>query len=493
MDRIHCRVFALVAVVAVVCTAVVAGPTPVGAADPPEHFTGSVDDFYVVPDPLPAGEPGDLIRYQDVSSTPVSTTVRIMYHSVDGAGRDRAVTGTLTYPVGPAPDAGWPVMSIANGTVGMAPACALSRNSDPVYDFGIGGVAVASDYIGEGPVGEIQAYMSRDSEGHSVLDAVRAARNFADAHAGSRFVVLGGSQGGHGALAASELAATWAPELDPAGTVSLAPAAMFDRTYGPLDEIVTRVVTAMGTLGLSTEHPDIDLTDYVSPAGLAAFDVLRTRCMDAVIPAVLGVGDGFFTNDPRTTEPLRSIMRANDVGRVAADSPVLLIQGTEDPLVAPARTDDLFARMCAAGQSTEYLIVDGADHENVTGMALDRIEPWLRDRLDGEPAADDCPDRPPVTTSTSTTTPDTPSTTTAEGTGRPGTTGVGGTSTPDRTEPVAQRTDHAGSETAGAGNGPSGADGELARTGSPLAPLVPLALVAVGVGAVVIAARRRFS
>lgn len=491
------------AIVALLVASTALSPATVGAAPDDstyEVFTGPVADFYRVPDPLPAGDPGDLIRVQAVSSDATSTTVRIMYHSVDGAGRDRAVTGKMTFPNAAAPPEGWPVMSIANGTVGLAPACALSRNGNGVYDFGIGGVAVASDYIGEGPVDEIQAYMSRDSEGHSVLDAVRAARNFADANAGSNFVVLGGSQGGHGALAASELAASWAPELDLAGTVALAPAAMFDRTYGPLDEIVTRVVTAMGTLGLSTEHPEIDLTDYVSPAGMAAFDVLRTQCMDAVIPAVLAVGEGFFTNDPRTTEPLRSLMLANDVGNVAAASPVFLIQGTADPIVAPARTDDLFARLCDSGQVTEYLTVDGADHDNVTGQAMDRIQPWLRARLAGDPAADDCstrPDPPTTTTTVEPPTTTTPPTTVDTPTSVPASTVPGG----DGSDGVTIGSTSAAGATPGARNAaanPSdhraGTDGgELPRTGSRLATLGGLAGLLIGVGIVAVATRRRLT
>lgn len=477
------RLPTVLTITALAFVSVVVAAFPVGAVDDAagyEVFTGSVEDFYHLPDPLPPGAPGDLIRVQAVGSNADSTTVRIMYHSVDGAGRDRAVTGKLTFPGGPRPAEGLPVMSIANGTVGLAPGCALSRNADPVYDFGIGGVAVASDYIGEGPVGELQAYMSRVSEGHSVLDAVRAARNYADAGAGSRFVVLGGSQGGHGALAASELAASWTPELDLAGTVSLAPAAMFDRTYGALDEIVTRVVTAMGTVGLSTEHPEIVLSDYVSEAGMEAVDVMGTGCLDAVIASVLGAGEGFFTHDPRVTEPLLSIMLENDVGRVAAASPVLLVQGTADQFVAPARTDDLFERMCASGQVTEYLVVDGATHTDVTERAIGTIEPWLAARLEGAPPTDDCLARradvvPPTTTATE---PPVFSDDVA-----PGPTGTRGGAT-DATTPAPGRTRTVGDDRVGT-------RGELPRTGAPAIPLVALAAGLLGLGGTLTMMRRR--
>ncbi len=452
-------------------------------------FTGSVADFYEVPDPLPAGNPGDLIRVQAVSSDAASTTVRIMYHSIDGAGRDRAVTGTLTYPNAAPPPGGWPVMSIANGTVGLGSQCAISRAGNPAPDFGIGGVAVDSDYIGEGPVGEVQAYLSRASEGHSVLDAVRAARNYAAAHAGSRFLVLGGSQGGHGALSASELAASYAPELDLLGTVSLAPAAMFGRTYGALDEVVTRVVTAMGVVGLATEHPDIDLADYASPAGLAALQQIRTECRADIITTVLGVQGPFFTHDPRTTEPAESIMMANDVGHVAAPSPVLLIQGTADTTVNPQRTADLYARMCSVGQVTDYVTVPGADHGNVTTMAMGTIQAWLQARLAGDPAPNSCLTNPPTTTTTSTTTTTVPATTRpTTSTSLPaGTT----TSTTSRVEPVATNPSGHSSGNGSGGASKTGGPSSLPATGAAIGLLGGLALVCGLGGVVLVAATRR--
>ncbi len=485
----RCRVLVAVVLVAATALASPTGATPtVGAAPAYVEFTGTVDEFYQVPDPLPPGAPGELIRVQPISSDAARTTVRIMYHSVDGAGQDRAVTGKITYPNAPAPTGGWPVMTIANGTIGLGSQCALSRHDSSVYDFGIGGVAVASDYIGTGPPDEVQAYLGRASEAHSVLDAVRAAQNLAATGAGSEVVVLGGSQGGHGALATNELAASYAPELDVRGTVSLAPAAVFDRTYGPLDEVVTTVITAMGLVALASEHPEIVLSDYAGPAGLAALDQIRTQCRNDIIGTVLGVPGGIFTNDPRDTEPAKSIMMANDVGHVAAPSPVLLIQGTADDLVSPLRTDDLFARMCDAGQVTEYVIVPGATHDDVTQLSMDQIQPWLADRLAGLAPTDDCAAAPPPTNSTVPTT-TVPSSVTP--------TSVESTTTTTDPAPDPTTTQIAGATTAPEGHGPQRPDptsGELAATGSALGALGAAAAGLVAAGVVLVAAaRRRFS
>lgn len=385
---------AAVALAVVVLIAV--GPiAPAGAAPAqvPERFTGTVAEFYVVPDPLPPGDPGDLIRVQDVASDGGTATVRIMYHSRDAQDRDRAVTGLVTYPTAPPPDGGWPVVSHANGTVGLASVCALSRAGRPVSTVGVAGVGVASDYIGMGPVGETHPYLSRPSEGHSVIDAVRAARNLTEAGAGARWLAIGGSQGGHGAMSAHELGGTYAPELDLLGTVSLAPAAMFERTYGGIDDIVSRIVTAMGLYGGATEHPEIDPADYASPElAAAAAEVFPDQCLGDIITTLtpLALSDAFFAHDPRTTEPARSVMLANDVGHVAADAPLLLVSGTADQRVVIERARDLYDRLCTTGQVTEYTEYPGATHDDIGAHAGPQIVDWLADRLAGVAPIDSC-------------------------------------------------------------------------------------------------------
>ena len=163
-----------------------------------------------------------------------------------------------------------------------------------------------TDYIGLGPVGELHPYLSKTAEGHAVIDAVRAVRRL-PANAGKRWLAIGHSQGGHGAIAAAELAHGHAPEFKLVGTVALAPGAMFDRVYGGIDPIVTTITTLMGLYGATSEHPDIDVTDYVTPeADEVASSVFETGCLDEITEALIPVAlAGPFIADPRTTEPAR--------------------------------------------------------------------------------------------------------------------------------------------------------------------------------------------
>ena len=363
-------------------------------AEPPEleQYDGPVEGFYEVPDPLPEGEPGQLIRVQEVGEAADVRTVRVMYHSRDSEGADRAVTGLISHPTGEPPEEGWPIVATAPGTIGLASTCAASRQGNPVGTFGVQGVGVFTDYIGMGPPGDTQAYLSRKSEGHSVLDAARAARQLLDGDVSSRLLVFGHSQGGHGAQSAHELAADYAPELELLGTVSGAPAAMFDRTYGGIDDIVSSIVMTMGLYGVATDHPEIDPADYLGPDALALEPVLGRACLDEVIqtfvPAALG--EGYWAKDPTTTEPARSVLLANDVGNQDVDAPLLLISGTADERVVHARVMDLFERLCEVGQETELIVLEGANHGNEIPLAQQQIEDWFAARLAGEPASNSC-------------------------------------------------------------------------------------------------------
>ena len=372
---------------------------PVGEADAGsdpapavETFRGSLEDFYVPPDPMPTGEPGDLIRIQELDRSEGRVTSRIMYLSNDASGADRAVTGVVTYPEAESPADGWTVISSAHGTTGVAGTCAPSRGGEAAPAWAVEGVHVATDYVGMGPVGEVHPYLSKPSEGNAVIDAVTAARQIPAANAGTRWVSIGHSQGGHGALSAHELAAERAPELELIGTVALAPAAMLEKVYGGIDPIVTSILTMMALYSGASEHPEIEPADYLTPAAMSATGIFETGCLDAITDALVPVAmGGAFTADPRTTEPAASLLKENDVGEVAVDGvPVLLASGTADDRVVIERVRDLFARMCGAGQVTEFHVVDGADHGSVLPETADLVASWIQARIDGEPPTDTC-------------------------------------------------------------------------------------------------------
>ena len=369
---------------------------PTTSTPVPTYFTGTDEAFYNTPDPLPKGKPGALIRVMRFGSTPTTQTLKIMYHSRDAANIDRPVTALVTYPTAKPPANGWPVLATSPGTVGLDPHCGITRGTKVAPEWGLGDsrvVRVLTDYIGLGPSGQpLHPYLSKPSEGHSVLDAIRAVRHLTVVHAGDNFLSIGHSQGGHGALSASQLAATYAPELHLLGTVALAPAAMLDKVYGGIDPIVTSVLTSMVLYGAASEHPQIHVSDYVTPELAKASNVFRTGCLNEItndlVPLVIGAK--MFKVDPRTAPGARSLIAENEVAGHRTDAPLYLAGGTKDDRVVEQRVRDLYASLCKVHQVTQFRIFQGADHGGILTMSAPDVKAFLEARLNGDKPTNSC-------------------------------------------------------------------------------------------------------
>jgi acetyl esterase/lipase len=356
-----------------------------------EQFSGSLDDFYEVPTPLPPGEPGDLIRRMPIESPSGQAGWRIMYHSTDAQGEDRAVTGVVFHPTSAPPGGGWPIVAWAHGTSGLASACAPSRRATPPPEFGVPGVHVATDYIGLGPVGELHPYLSAAAEGHAVIDGVIAARSMPEVDAGNRWAVAGVSQGGHAALVTGEMAADRLPDAELLGTVAIAPGSQLAKSFG--DDLQARAITAMVLFGAATEDPAIDPRNFLNPEVYEpAAEAIEQGCISEITTAMvpLAARPDFYVTDPRSDPVGAAWLAENDPGKVATSSPLLLVQGGQDPLVVPARTDALFAQLCGLGQVVDRLDVPTANHDTVTRESESEVSAWLAARFDGAPAQDDC-------------------------------------------------------------------------------------------------------
>src|SRR3954447_26308593 len=193
---------------------------PASAATVPKGPAGL--DFYKSPAHLPAH--GSAIQWRKLTGDPVLKSAAsnrlLLYSSTSHDGGKVAVSGTVAVPKGKAPKGGWPVVSWAHGTVGIADACAPSIAGMPAnYDSPLlnswlkaGYAVVRTDYEGLGVPNVTHPYLIGVSEGHSVLDIVRAARKL-DPKIGKQVVIAGHSQGGHAALWANSLAKKWTPEL----------------------------------------------------------------------------------------------------------------------------------------------------------------------------------------------------------------------------------------------------------------------------------------
>lgn len=342
-------------------------------------------------------EPGTLLDAEQLESPNIVGTVwSVRYRSTSVGGKAVEVTGMVARPEGDAPDGGFPVLTWAHGTTGVADDCAPSARG-PGAIAGLQGfldagyVVAATDYEGLGSPG-VHPYLVSDSEGRSVLDAARAAR-FLVEDTTDEVAIVGHSQGGHAALAAAEIADDWAPDLDVVGTVAIAPAADLEQIVPAMFSLP--VPFRFGVLvaaGWADAYDDLAEADVLGPAGMALAELARQdACVGQLFASAV---DSELTDlvvaRPEDLEAWSARIAENTVHPDRLDSPVLLTQGSDDVVIPAFLTDQLAERLCAAGTPLVYIRYDDADHGTVLVPTFDEMQEWLDDRLAGEPVETTC-------------------------------------------------------------------------------------------------------
>ena len=323
-------------------------------------------------------------------------TVRYTSRGIDGTPIE--VTGMVAAPM-EAPEAGVrDVVAFAHGTTGLSDPCApsvrpLSGGFLNVASVALeaGYVVAASDYEGLGTPG-LHPYYVRESQGRGVLDIVRAAAQIEEAHAGSRAVVWGNSQGGHVALSTGEVASGWGPDVELLGVAAGAPGSDLTVTFANgAGAPRARGYLWMMTLGFEAAYPSLSIDDIYLPGPLATIRGLveEEACASVFLAVAGGVGNAGFATNPVDIPEWLEVLEENSPGEVRSEMPILLIHGSEDDLVGRHFSDALFERLCQVGSVTDYRLIDGAGH-GAFGDNLEMVLEWTTARFAGEDATDGC-------------------------------------------------------------------------------------------------------
>jgi alpha-beta hydrolase superfamily lysophospholipase len=252
-----------------------------------------------------------------------------------------------------------------------------------------GYVIAATDYEGIGTPG-LHPFLVGESEGRSVLDAARAARGLKAASASSKVLVFGHSQGGHAALFAGELAASYAPDLRLLGVAAGGPGVDVEHTL----PFVASATWANGfnvavVEGFHAAYPQFDPAAVLSPDVLAQASIVDQKCF-ADAAAALSTSNLALAHNPLDIPALAAIVRANSYGNRPAGAPLLVVQGTADQAVPQVVTDAFVKKACAAGDTVDYLLVPGADHGGELPAAASDIAAWFADRVSGATTTSTC-------------------------------------------------------------------------------------------------------
>jgi pimeloyl-ACP methyl ester carboxylesterase len=357
--------------------------------------------FYSPPSNLPSGPHGTLIWQRPagglVPLTSAAHTKLVLYTSRTPQGSEDVVSGSVSVPKGRPPKGGWPVITYAHGTTGSADICAPSRvhNGAPAEGLityvdpqlndwiNAGYAVVRTDYQGLGTPGP-HPYLIGKSEGRSVLDIVRAARDLFPGIS-NRFLIAGHSQGGQAALFAAGEASSWTPNLKLKGTVSYAPASHLLTQAKALPALTTpSSLTALATMivqGTTTASANVDPNKLLSPQVKQFYPLLnqtclpqlsQTRRLGGIAPADMLTG--------ANKEPIYRVLDAENPD-VTTNAPVFLAQGTADTTVFPQFTTQLSHELKGLGDQVRYQMFHGVDHGGIVSAAEPDVLPWLEQRL----------------------------------------------------------------------------------------------------------------
>jgi pimeloyl-ACP methyl ester carboxylesterase len=343
------------------------------------------------------GGAGTLLSATPITGAPGGTTgYKVRYQSVSPAGAPIEVTGLAYIPKAKAPTGGWPVLSYAHGTVGLADRCTPSSNISAIETTVAGAFAalgfavVASDFEGLGTPGR-HPYIVGVSEGRGVLDIVRAARQIPGATVSNRFVTWGHSQGGHAALFAGELAATWAPDLKLLGVAAGAPPSQLTNVGDSVATSPFRGYMFMVAAGLQAADPSLNLSDVITAKAQEILPVVDTGCNSQIFAAFNKVPlDQLLVKDGLARDPWKSALAANEPGKVKTNAPILIIHGDKDEQIPVETSAALKKKLCALGNSVERKIYPGQDHGGAALASLFEVTAWLSLRAAGLPASNGC-------------------------------------------------------------------------------------------------------
>ncbi len=349
-------------------------------------------DLYRPPASLVEGPAGSLVWYRGVyPPVPDARAWRVLYRSEGADGEPVLVSGLVVRPAGRAPSGGFPVVSWAVGTPGIADACAPTKGLPTVPRLARllreGFVVVATDGEGLGTRGPAH-YLIGESEAHGLLDIARAARELPGVGAGRRVALWGYSSGGHGVLFAAERAAEYAPELELIGTAAVAPVVDVARFVGPVDD---HPGFTFLTVGAWAAVHGVDRRSVFTVRASERLPRLRSECaFTLAFDWPLWRREDLVRFDLRTTEPWRSWLADELAGTDPVAGPLLVLHGDHDTIVVPGPTRALVARQCRSGVVVDYRPVAGQDHFIAYRTARQVVD-WLVARAAGAPAADTCP------------------------------------------------------------------------------------------------------
>ncbi|GAB2670972.1 lipase family protein [Gordonia jinhuaensis] len=366
--------------------------------------TSSATSGFTAPAPVSGSaatnEPGTVVSrnvFEGSGSLAGLRGYRVVYSSTAGyAPIGTEVSGVVVVPPGDPPVGGWPIIAFGHGTTGTTPDCGPSDHPDLLGESGTvadlaraGYVVAATDYQGLGARGNGDPghpYLEPRTVAHNMIDMVRAARTVVP-QTSREWASFGSSQGGRAAWAAAESASDYGSDLDFVGAAALAPAAdtapLVTVDHPPTFTYLQKSFLPMIIDGLAVVYPTLDRSQFIR-GQLAAHTTEFTSCPPnrAIVrySALTTVAPGDATIADRSARLwLHTVLSSWALPQRRAAGPILVINGSDDQIVAPDPTTGAVARAVAMGDDITHEVRPGRGHTDL--HATDEVLTWLSERF----------------------------------------------------------------------------------------------------------------
>jgi hypothetical protein len=403
------RGVAAMGLVAVAVAGLALGTVSRAAADstPP---TGSVppgqDPFYQAPVNIGSYQPGQIIATRPVTGSGISGVGawQISYRTNDAHNLPEMTVTTLLVPQAPwTGAAARPVVSL------QFPEDSTGLQCSPSYQIaskGYLGVAFESSMVNsllaknwavavsdfEGPKSE---FLVGPQAGHSVLDGIRAVRNFdVDGIGTASSWALDGYSGGANATGwAAQMQPSYAPDVKLAGVAMGGTPADPKAVAQYIDGGPFAGFEVAAAASIVAEYPAE--TDYQAISNAQGRTDLRDavgKCLDQLLPdfPLHKLASDATVPDPLDFPPIAAVLKADTLGTAAPDTPIYDYHADTDEIVPVAQDDTLTHDWCSLGATVQIVRDPIGEHALEAIVRQNSVLTFLANRFAGAPATSNC-------------------------------------------------------------------------------------------------------
>lgn len=357
-----------------------------------------LDKFYEIPNPLPAGKPGDLLRSEEFDQyalPPGINALRILYRSRSASGDDVATSGVVLYPDGKPPAGGWPIIAWAHPLNGVGRSCApsLARNVQhgPYLSMyvNLGYAVVATDYAGLGTTFR-NAFSDMQSNALDVMYSIPAARA-ALPQLAARWIAVGIEDGGLAMIGVAELEGDIG---DPGYLGSIAISGLDDprERYKSSDSPGYETPLFLA-YGIKTVYPKFDPKDILTDKGMELYAEVTRSCSDPARQSKYSSAE-ILKSNWTSNSFVRQYFVHNTPGQKPTLRPILVITSELDPEIPIHRTAEMISRMCKRGDRIQFDKYSESEMSGIFGDSVGDQISWMQARFSGRTATSNCSEKP---------------------------------------------------------------------------------------------------